>query len=152
VLLALLGPTTPYPIVALGLTVMGIGSGLFWSPNTAITMSAAPRARLGIASGMLNTMRNVGMIFSFALAMTVAAASLPPAVMNAVCLGTIGRLDTAISQAFSAGMSHAFLASVLICVVGIAFSAVRQSSRLAHAPEPGAAESSARSVPARSAR
>lgn len=135
VLLALLGPTTPYPIIGLGLTVMGIGSGLFWSPNTSTTMSAAPRARLGVASGMLNTMRNVGMIFSYAIAMTVAAASMPPAIMNAVFLGTIGRLNTTISQAFCAGMSHAFLASVAICAVGIFFSAVRQPSGVTHAPE-----------------
>jgi EmrB/QacA subfamily drug resistance transporter len=138
VLLALLGPTTPYPLIALGLTVMGVGSGLFWSPNTSTTMSAAPRARLGIASGMLNTMRNVGMIFSFAIAMTVAAASMPPATMNEVFLGTIGRLSTSISQAFCAGMSHAFLASVAICVVGIVFSAVRQSTKLAPVTEPDA--------------
>ncbi len=142
-LLALLGPATPYPLIALGLTVMGIGSGLFWSPNTSTTMSAAPRARLGIASGMLNTMRNVGMIFSYAIAMTVAAASMPPAVMNAVFLGTIGRLDTAIAQVFCAGMGHAFLASVVICVVAIIFSAVRQSSEVAHPSETDAQSLSA---------
>ena len=146
VLLALLTPTTPYPLIALGLTVMGVGSGLFWSPNTSTTMSAAPRARLGIASGMLNTMRNVGMIFSYAIAMTVAAASMPPAMMNAVFLGTIGRLERGISQAFCAGMSHAFLASVAICVVGIIFSAVRQPSSVASGAEADAQSVSAPGV------
>lgn len=146
VLLALLTPTTPYPLIALGLTVMGVGSGLFWSPNTSTTMSAAPRARLGIASGMLNTMRNVGMIFSYAIAMTVAAASMPPAMMNAVFLGTIGRLERGISQAFCSGMSHAFLASVAICVVGIIFSAVRQSSSVASGAEADAQSVSAPGV------
>ncbi len=146
VLLALLTPTTPYPLIALGLTVMGVGSGLFWSPNTSMTMSAAPRARLGIASGMLNTMRNVGMILSYAIAMTVAAASMPPAMMNAVFLGTIGRLEMGISQAFCSGMSHAFLASVGICVVGIIFSAVRQSSAVAPAAESDAQSISAPGV------
>ncbi|HZC07910.1 MAG TPA: MFS transporter [Ktedonobacterales bacterium] len=145
-LLALLTPTTPYPLIALGLAVMGIGSGLFWSPNTSTTMSAAPRARLGIASGMLNTMRNVGMIFSYAIAMTVAAASMPTAMMNAVFLGAIGQLGAAISQAFCAGMSHAFLASVAICVVGIIFSAVRQSSTVAPASGPDARSVSAPGV------
>jgi len=145
-LLALLGPATPYPIIGLGLTVMGIGSGLFWSPNTSTTMSAAPRARLGVASGMLNTMRNVGMIFSYAIAMTVAAASMPPAIMNAVFLGTIGRLKADISQAFCAGMSHAFLASVVICLLGIVFSAVRQSSKAVRASEPDAQPVSAPSA------
>lgn len=146
VLLALLTPTTPYPLIALGLTVMGVGSGLFWSPNTSTTMSAAPRARLGIASGMLNTMRNVGMIFSYAIAMTVAAASMPPAMMNAVFLGTIGRLERGISQAFCSGMSHAFLASVAICVVGIIFSAVRQPSSVASGAEADAQSVSAPGV------
>lgn len=123
--LATLTPTTPYLIVAVGLGLMGIGGGLFWSPNTASTMSAAPRQRLGVAAATLNTMRNIGMMFSFAVAMSVAAASMPPAILNAVFLGTVGHLQTAISLAFTAGMSHAFIASVVICAIAIVCSMVR---------------------------
>ena len=130
VLLAGLAPATPYPLVAVDLAVMGLGTGMFWSPNTSTTMNSAPRNRLGVASATLNTMRNVGMVLSFAVALTVAAASMPPAIMNAVFLGTVGRLQTAMAAAFTSGMSHAFVASVLICALAVVFSAVREGRRV----------------------
>ncbi|MFI5274860.1 MAG: DHA2 family efflux MFS transporter permease subunit [Ktedonobacterales bacterium] len=128
--LALLSPTTPYLVLALALALMGAGSGLFWSPNTSTTMSAAPRNRLGVASATLNTLRNVGMVCSFAVVLAVAAASMPPKIMNAVFLGTVGHLAPAIASDFTAGMSRAFLASIAICIVAIYCSVVRQSKRL----------------------
>jgi EmrB/QacA subfamily drug resistance transporter len=130
VLLVFLSPETPYPALALALALMGAGSGLFWSPNTSTTMGAAPRNRLGVASATLNMMRNVGMVFSFAVALAVAAAAMPPAVMNAVFLGTVGHLDAVISAAFTNGMSRAFLASALICVLAIFCSVVREGRRV----------------------
>jgi EmrB/QacA subfamily drug resistance transporter len=127
--LATLAPTTPYPSVAGALAQMGLGGGLFWSPNTATTMSSAPRPRLGVASATLSTMRNIGMMFSFTLAMTVAAAAMPPAVLNAVFLGSAVHLRAATSLAFTAGMGRAFLASAAVCLVAIACSAVREPRR-----------------------
>jgi EmrB/QacA subfamily drug resistance transporter len=126
VALAFLTPTTPYPVLALTLMCMGLGTGIFWSPNTSTTMGAAPRNRLGVASATLNTMRNVGMVLSFAVALAVAAASMPPALMNEVFLGTVGKLSTTISTAFTAGMGRAFLVSVLICAAAVCCSIVRE--------------------------
>lgn len=131
VVLVTLSPTTPYLVLALALALMGLGSGLFWSPNTATTMSAAPRNRLGIASATLNTLRNVGMVCSFAVALAVAAAAMPKDVMDAVFLGTVGHLAPAVSRDFTAGMSRAFVASIVICLVAIYCSLVRQSKRVA---------------------
>lgn len=127
--LALLTPTSGYPVLLGGLILMGIGNGLFWSANTSATMNAAPLQRLGVASATLSTMRNVGMMFSFAMAMSVAAASMPPAVLNQVFLGTVSHLRAAVSLAFTAGMSHAFVASALICAIAIVFSAVRGTTK-----------------------
>ena len=120
-----LSPTTPYVVLALALALMGAGSGLFWSPNTSTTMGAAPRNRLGVASATLNTLRNVGMVLSFAVALAVAAATMPPAIMSAVFLGTVAHLQAGISAAFTAGMSHSFLASVFICAIAVVCSLVR---------------------------
>lgn len=125
-LLAALSPTTSYPVVVADLVLMGIGSGLFWSPNTATTMSSAPRERLGVASATLSTMRNIGMMFSFAMAMSVAAATMPPAILNQVFLGTVTHLAASVSAAFTAGMSRAFIASALVCALAIVCSAVRE--------------------------
>jgi EmrB/QacA subfamily drug resistance transporter len=132
--LVFLTPTTPYPLLALALSLMGIGGGLFWSPNTSTTMGAAPRHRLGVASATLNTMRNVGMMFSFAVALAVAAASMPPALVNEVFLGTVGHLESGIALAFTSAMSHAFVASILICLIALGFSVVREGRRATARP------------------
>ncbi|MGO8946476.1 MAG: MFS transporter [Ktedonobacterales bacterium] len=130
-LLVFLRPATPYVVLGVALALLGLGGGLFWSPNTSITMGAAPRNRLGVASATLNTMRNLGMMFSFALALAVAAAAMPPATMNAVFLGTVGRLDSSISAAFTNGMGRAFLASAAISGIAILCSSLRNRRHLA---------------------
>lgn len=70
--------------IAASLAVVGLGVGLFVSPNNSALMGAAPRNRQGIASGVLATARNVGMVlgvgFAGAVFTTVAAhAALPAA-------------------------------------------------------------------------
>ncbi|HVB72771.1 MAG TPA: MFS transporter [Ktedonobacteraceae bacterium] len=127
IVLAFLSPTSPYILLALALSLMGLGGALFWSPNTSSTMGAAPRNRLGVASATLNTLRNLGMVCSFAVALSVAAASMPPALVNAVFLGTVSHLPSAFASAFTNGMSHAFIASAVICAIALVFSAVRES-------------------------
>ncbi len=146
--LAFLSPSTPDWVLAVVLVLMGAGSGLFWSPNTSTTMGTAPRNRLGVASATLNTMRNVGMVFSFAVALTVAAASMPPAIMSAVFLGTVAHLRASISLAFTNGMDHAFLASVLIIAVAIACSVARGGKVASASPaQPGMAASESGAMP-----
>ena len=56
------------------LAVIGIGQGLFMSPNTRTMMGAAPRNAQGEASGLLATGRVVGQSMSVALTGTVFAA------------------------------------------------------------------------------
>jgi len=51
-----------------GLAVTGLGTGIFISPNTSALMGSAPRQRQGIASGILATARNVGMVLGVGLA------------------------------------------------------------------------------------
>ena len=128
VVLVFLTPTTSYAFLALALGLMGLGGALFWSPNTSTTMGAAPRNRLGVASATLNTMRNVGMVCSFCLALAVAAASMPRALVDAIFLGTVGHLPPTISLAFTSAMSHAFVASIFICILAIIFSVVREQT------------------------
>ncbi|HEX5581469.1 MAG TPA: MFS transporter [Gemmatimonadaceae bacterium] len=54
--------------IALALAVVGFGVGIFVSPNNSALMGAAPRNRQGIASGVLATARNVGMVLGVGLA------------------------------------------------------------------------------------
>ncbi len=49
-----------YPLLAIIITIFGIGYGIFNVPNLNVAMSAVPANERGSTSGILNTMRNVG--------------------------------------------------------------------------------------------
>lgn len=54
-----------------GLALLGLGYGLFSSPNTNAIMSSVRQDQLGLASGMVSTMRSAGQLISLAIAMMV---------------------------------------------------------------------------------
>ncbi|MEM3637514.1 MAG: MFS transporter [Conexivisphaerales archaeon] len=56
-----------YRVFALIIFVMGVGNGLFGSPNIAAIMNAIPPEYRGVASGMRATLQNVGQTLSIAL-------------------------------------------------------------------------------------
>lgn len=120
-----LSPSTPYLEIALGLGLMGLGGGLFWAPNTSAAMNSAAVHRLGIASATLATLRQTGMVTSFALALAVAAGSLPHDVMLNLFVGTNVALGSQPMQAFIGGIQSAFLVSVALCLLAAGFSLVR---------------------------
>jgi len=66
--LAELGPTSPLGATVVGLVVVGIGAGLFLSPNTTAILAAAGRGQQGVASGMASTARSVGISVGVVLA------------------------------------------------------------------------------------
>ena len=54
-----------------GLIILGIGFGMFSSPNTNVVMSSVDKKAFGTASATVSTMRNTGMMFSMAIASLV---------------------------------------------------------------------------------
>ena len=57
--------------VILSLLCVGVSSGLFQAPNSSGIMGSVARARLGMASSLLPTMRNFGTVIGVALATTI---------------------------------------------------------------------------------
>ncbi|MGB9976011.1 MFS transporter [Thermovenabulum sp.] len=53
--------------VIIRLIMFGIGNGLFQTPNNSSVMGSAPKDKQGVASGVLATMRNTGMVLGTAL-------------------------------------------------------------------------------------
>jgi len=70
------------------LFVMGLGGGLFASPNTVSVMNAVPPETRGAASGMRATVQNTGMTVStaifFSIVLVALSSSLAPALTSAV--------------------------------------------------------------------
>jgi EmrB/QacA subfamily drug resistance transporter len=64
------GSTRPAAVFA-RLALLGLGTGIFISPNSSALMGSAPRARQGIAGGVLAVSRNLGMLCGVAMAATL---------------------------------------------------------------------------------
>jgi MFS family permease len=112
-LLSRLTPASSLSNVTASLVVTGLGTGVFISPNTSALMGAAPRHRQGIASGILATARNVGMVLGVGLAGAVLAT------MQAQ------RQASGSPIPFFDGISAGFLVASCVAVLGVLTSAVR---------------------------
>ncbi|MGA2110738.1 MAG: MFS transporter [Anaerolineales bacterium] len=123
--LSTLGQTAPYLQVAVGLAIVGLGGGMFFSPNSSAAMGSAPRDRLGVAAATLATLRNSGMVTSFALILAVIANAMPRDQMMEVFVGLAVNLPSAAKDAFVTGMHSAFWVSFAVCFVAALFSLVR---------------------------
>jgi EmrB/QacA subfamily drug resistance transporter len=96
------------------LAFFGLGTGLFQSPNNSRAMGSAPRAQLGVASGILATTRNVGMIFGIATAGAVLYGLVSPALLRPAMLSgdEAARFVYGLRQAYLVGAILASLAAV----------------------------------------
>ena len=61
--LMFMGVSVQLPILVTVLILLGIGMGLFTPPNNSAIMGSAPKEKLGVAGGVLNMMRSLGLIF-----------------------------------------------------------------------------------------
>ncbi|MGC7870495.1 MFS transporter [Desulfosporosinus sp. SYSU MS00001] len=69
--LATLTIKSPFWYIMIGTILMGLGSGMFQSPNNSSVMGAVPRHMLGTAGGLNALVRNVGMVVGTTLAVSV---------------------------------------------------------------------------------
>jgi EmrB/QacA subfamily drug resistance transporter len=101
--------------LAWALALVGLGVGMFVSPNNSALMGAAPKNRQGIASGVLATARNVGMVlgvgFAGAIFTTVVTHASSP---------DIG---------LASGIRASLLAAAFVALLGAATSATRGENR-----------------------
>jgi len=78
VILTLLNEATPLPIIIASLVLLGLGFGLFSSPNSNAIMGAVERRDYGVASATLGTMRTIGQMLSLAIATLLFALIIGP--------------------------------------------------------------------------
>jgi EmrB/QacA subfamily drug resistance transporter len=112
--LSRVGPYTPFHVLAGALAVVGLGTGMFVSPNSSALMGSAPRQRQGIASGILATARNVGM----ALGVGLAGAIYTTVIARGQMLGSTTALFDAIDMGFLVATGVAVLAAATCAVRG----------------------------------
>jgi len=78
---------SPYWQSALWLAFVGVGSGMFNSPNTAAMMGTVPAARRGIAAGARTLLQNTGAVLSIAFVLAIVTSAVPKSTLFAVFSG-----------------------------------------------------------------
>jgi EmrB/QacA subfamily drug resistance transporter len=125
VVLSFLKADSGIPLVIIGLAVLGLGNGLFASPNTSAVMGSVRRDQLGVASGTISTMRTMGQSLSLTIMGAVMSIVAGASIVDMIFGG--GNIDDveSIEQSFLNGMQAAFLVGAALALVGAMASSVR---------------------------
>jgi EmrB/QacA subfamily drug resistance transporter len=120
---ALAGMTTlqvhsGYWLSVLWLGIVGIGSGMFNSPNTAAMMGTVPAHRRGIAGGARTMLQNTGAVISIAFVLAIITAAVPKDVLFKIFSGVASGLSDARLAPFITNMHTALWVLAATSVVG----------------------------------
>jgi EmrB/QacA subfamily drug resistance transporter len=118
ILLSFLSDQTSLPRLVPNLVVVGVGFGLFSSPNTNAIMSSVDKKQLGVASATVGTMRLTGQMLSMGIATLILQ----------LYLGN-EQLTQHFSAEFMSSMRTTFLIFVVLCTAGVFASLARGKIR-----------------------
>ncbi|MGW4795839.1 MFS transporter [Nonomuraea sp. NPDC004297] len=93
VMLCVMSSDTPYAAVAIGLVLIGLGSGVFLPSNTTAILDGLPSNRLGIVNAMRLMLQNTGNVVGTGLVLSIITAPLPAALHQSVFAGTLAQLS-----------------------------------------------------------
>src|SRR5579884_1884676 len=99
--------TTGLWVVVAASVINGIGASSFFPANSSAVMKASPSEMFGISSGMLRTFSNIGMVFSFSIAILVASRSITKNLAFAIFVG-VTNLHGRLAATFTSGLHSAF--------------------------------------------
>lgn len=102
------------------LALFGLGNGIFQSPNNSAVMGSVPKHHLGIASGVLATMRNVGMVLGISTAGVILYSVVPSYILQKSVFGTSE------IYAFISGLGYAYMGGSILTAVASLTSLVRK--------------------------
>jgi MFS family permease len=132
---------SPYWQSSLWLLLVGIGSGMFNSPNTAAMMGTVPPQRRGIAAGARTMLQNTGAVISIAFVLAIVTAAVPKDVLLKIFSGVAAGLSSARLDPFIQNMHTALWVLAATSLAGAVVCLLRPSEEMAGAA--AAAESRA---------
>lgn len=109
--------TTPYYFLIILLILLGIGFGIFSSPNTNVIMGSVDKKHYNQASATTGTMRQTGMAFS----MGIAGMAISFKVGNEI-------ITPELYPAFMQSMRLTFIIFVILCILGVYASSARMKN------------------------
>ena len=103
---------------------LGLGMGIFQSPNNSTIMSNVPTNRLGMGGSLLSVVRSIGRSMGVALLGTVWVTRVSHYVGDGTDTATItaANINTAPLNAQLAGMQDAFWVAVIGCAIALSLS------------------------------
>jgi EmrB/QacA subfamily drug resistance transporter len=132
--MTLLEVHSAYWLSTVWLFVVGVGSGMFNSPNTAAMMGTVPAHRRGIAAGARMMLQNTGAILSIAFVLAVITAAVPKDVLFQIFSGLASGLSDAQLAPFIHHMHKALWALAGVSLVGAVVSLMRPKQRVESRP------------------
>jgi EmrB/QacA subfamily drug resistance transporter len=120
---------TPYAQIAIGLVLVGLGIGLFRSPNASSVMGSVPASKRGIASGVRATIINTSIVASIPIVLAVMTADIPYArlvnIIGNVNLASSGQIANADLEGFLSGLQHSLIIFSVVILASAIFSLLR---------------------------
>lgn len=107
------------------LVTIGIGSGIFISPNTSSIMRSVPVDKRGVAGGVRTMMVNSGNVVSIALSLSVLSTIVPNDTLTSLMEGTFVSSADADISGFLYGLKICFLISCILSVLAAFMSSMR---------------------------
>jgi EmrB/QacA subfamily drug resistance transporter len=124
-LMTTLQADSPYWQGMVWLAMVGIGSGMFNSPNTAAMMGTVPTERRGIAAGARTMLQNTGAVISIAFVLAIVTAAVPKPVLFKIFSGLASGLTSAQLDPFIHNMHTALWVLAATSVLGAGVSLLR---------------------------
>jgi EmrB/QacA subfamily drug resistance transporter len=119
--------STTYPVLALVFAFLGIGNGMFVSPNISAIMGSVPANRRGIASGFRTTTFNIGLTASAGIAVLLVSIVVPYSTLTGLIAGTATTILPTARDQFLIGFKIAVFVLAILNSIGIVPSALRGS-------------------------
>jgi len=118
IMLCFINSETSILLIIILLIIMGVGFGLFSSPNSNAIMSSVEKKHLGVASSVVGTMRMAGQMMSMGIAM----------MLLALYVGKQAIIPSSYPGLMS-GMRTGFIIFSVLCILGIFASLARNKRR-----------------------
>jgi MFS family permease len=142
-LMTMLGEGTSYFWPGLFQFIVGVGSGMFNSPNTAAMMGVVAPHRRGIASGARVLVQNTGAVLSIAFVMAVVTSGINRTVLFSIFSGLGTRVSAAQMAPFLSNMHFALWCMTALSIIGAGVSFARPKHAGHHVEENVAAPEAA---------
>jgi MFS family permease len=133
--MTMLGVHTSYVLSGLWLLVVGVGSGMFNSPNTAAMMGTVPAYRRGVAAGARTLLQNTGAVLSIAFVLAIVTSAVPKSTLFAVFSGLAKGLSAEKLAPFINNMHVALWVLAATSFIGVFVCLLRPSHRAVPASE-----------------